>query len=96
MISLSVDETKIHPLVHHKKIGEDAEFKCDSHLRWLISWTFDGGPLPANAEASLRDRDKLMIKAITEENKGEYECIGVVNQTNIPKFSAIGHLIVSG
>ena len=98
LISLSVDGTKIHPSVHHKEIGEDAEFKCDyyGHLHILTIWKFNEGRLPANAKAGLPKRDKLIIRAITVENKGLYECIGTLNQTNYPAFAAIGHLIVSG
>ena len=91
-----LDQTKINPDIQFKVVGDNARFLCDSFLNWRTSWTFNGGSLPPNAEASPGDEDKLLIRRITRENEGDYECTGVLNLPNNPKFAAVGHLNVTG
>ena len=89
-----VDQSKIHPTEHFKKVGQNAQYKCDSHTSEITEWSFEDGPLPQNANGN---GNKLTITGITIQNEGRYECIGDLNRWfGKPKFAAIGSLNLTG
>lgn len=75
---VAVDEL-LTPETLRRKIGENGTFSCHSDIqpKWhYVDWEYEDSDLPSNA---IIGNKQLLIKSITTENRGYYECEGTVH-----------------
>ena len=100
--TIGIANERITPSYHVTKPGKTVKFTCHSYGR--VSWTFKGGPLPANAQPVKKHKNtkkkkvvqayfEMMIKNLKLNNSGTYECQGVDESRN--NFEAIAEVFFS-
>ena len=70
--------SRITPLERKVKPGSSLVIYCDTSIQAI--WYFAGDPLPDNAHPI--GKGVLQISSISLNNKGTYECIGKIGETN--------------
>ena len=96
---MRTDQSRVHPKMQSKQIGSTATFKCSSYILWMVTWTFNGGALPRNADMYGSRPGILTIKNVSMSNEGVYECKGILkpeHDGDHAVFVAAGILNVTG
>ena len=85
-LPLYLDQTRVKPIYLCLNKGERAIFTCNA--AYNVKWFWE------HEEDHISVGPKLMLKEVTEENQGYYECRGMT--TNGESFRALVELELKG